>query len=149
MANYLLPEENLQKNESYFFLLHKVRWMRVHSALGIKCSVVWGCLEEKYKAHMLNCSITNQHGETFHSEDFLNGPIQIKIEIFKTFERNTISSGIQIKLSAHFVLKNNLHFLFICKSCFREGVICHWQIFVFNPLSLFTSVLFVLLVFES
>ena len=54
--------------------------MRVHSVFGIKCPVVWGCSEEKYKVHMLNFSITNQHGETFHYEVFLNGAIQIKIQ---------------------------------------------------------------------
>ena len=51
----------------------------------ILCSM--GCKEEQTNAHILSCNRTNKNNEPFKYEDFLNGPFQLKIQIFKKFDQ--------------------------------------------------------------
>ena len=90
MADYLLPESELTNEQKCHLFSVRSEMNENPFNFGNKIPCSLGCPEEQNNAHILNCSRTNKQGETFIYEDFLNGPLKMKIEIFKTFERNTI-----------------------------------------------------------
>ena len=52
----------------------------------ILCSL--GCEEEQNNAHIISCLRTKKNSKSPKYEDFLNGPLNLKIELFKCFEEN-------------------------------------------------------------
>ena len=46
------------------------------------------CVICVFDDHLLSCNITNQKNEAIKYEEFLNGSLHLKIEIFKNFEEN-------------------------------------------------------------
>ena len=87
MADYLLPEAELTtKNKCQLFSLRaEMNENPYNYGEKILCSM--GCKEEQTNAHILSCNRTNKNNEPFKYEDFLNGPLNLKIEIFKKFEQ--------------------------------------------------------------
>ena len=88
MADYLIPETEVtteQKCQIFSVRSEKNKNPYNYENLIFCC---FGCTEEQNNSHMLNRLRTNKNGETFNYEDLLNGPLQLIIEIFKTFERN-------------------------------------------------------------
>ena len=52
----------------------------------ILCSL--GCEEEQNNAHIISCLRTKKNSKSPKYEDFLNGPLNLKIKLFRSFEEN-------------------------------------------------------------
>ena len=90
MADYLLPEAELttEQKRQLFSVRSEMNENPFNYGEKIPCS--FGCIEEQNNSHLLSCIITNKKKEILDYEDLLNGPLQLKIELFKKFKRNII-----------------------------------------------------------
>ena len=83
MADYLLPEAHLSTENKCQLFSQRTEMNENPFNYGDKIHCSMGCLEEQTNAHLLSCKKTNLKNEALNYEEFLNGPLLLKIEIFK------------------------------------------------------------------
>ena len=90
MADYLLPEANLTTEDKLQLFSVRTEMNDNPFNYGGKDLCNLGCQEFQNNSHILSCLRVNEDTQIFKYEDFLNGPLKLKVQIFEKFKENLI-----------------------------------------------------------
>ena len=90
MADYLLPEANLITEDKVQLFSVRTEMNDNPFNYGEKNLCNLGCQELQNNSHILSCLRVNEDTQIFKYEDFLNGPLKLKVQIFEKFKENLI-----------------------------------------------------------
>ena len=90
MADYLLPEAALTVLEKQELFAIRTEMNPNPYNFGNKIQCEKGCQEAQDNAHILNCAKTNLNRNIYKLEDILNGSLNLKIKILKSFQEQII-----------------------------------------------------------